>query len=158
MAFCRSCGQQIPDNMRFCGFCGAPTGVAQAAPAPYVPPQGAAAPVYAAPARYGGSPAKSIVGMCLSITALILVLIGTKFVGDLPDSARSFVRANEDLFAIPMVLLSLGVCFGIPGLIVSCKGRRNARGRRMGTAGMILGIIALSAALIAFAVTGVKMA
>ena len=38
MAFCTSCGKEIPENLKFCTACGAPVGEAAAAPAQQTAP------------------------------------------------------------------------------------------------------------------------
>jgi len=42
--FCHNCGKQIPDDTRFCRYCGAAQGGVQRAPAPAAPPQPQPAP------------------------------------------------------------------------------------------------------------------
>ena len=157
MAICPNCKREVPDNMTFCGFCGSviPNGQTPAT-APYTPPQGYSAPV--ARATNGGSPAKSIVGMIFSIIGISLAIVGTGLLADLMNSVSNIaklMRYSDDDIIAPMVLLSFGFCFALPGLIVSCKGRRNARGRKMGTVGMILGIIGIALSVGTLTVFGI---
>ena len=149
MATCPNCGRKVSDNLMFCGNCGAPIDngqVPSANPAPYSPPQGYAAPAYNAAAKGGGSPAKSIVGMIFSIVGLSLAIVGTGLFADLMSSASNLsklIRLSDEEIVATVVMLSFGFGFALPGLIVSCTGRRNRRGRKMGTAGMIMGIIGI---------------
>ena len=160
MATCPNCGRELPEGTKFCGYCGTTLENAQPAAAPYTPPQGYAAPAPAyggyqpAPVPAGGKSPMMIVGMILSITALVLCIVSTILMVNI-----SIFNSNGTWSCI---LACMALVMSIVGVILSAKGKhKSGSGRGMGTAGLIIGIIAIvySAILVciyifAFAVAG----
>ena len=121
--FCKNCGKNLPDGVKFCNGCGAKTEAAQAAytasqPPAYMPPT-QAAPVqqtYAppsAPASYfpqpGTEPLRVIqyIGMFLlmSIPLVgIIMLFVWSFGGSVNLNKKNFARAMLILSAIGLIL------------------------------------------------------
>ena len=114
-----------------------------APPSPYAPP-----PRYKAPGGYdagtgadGGRPTKSIIGMSLSIAGLLCAITSMTLIFTWLSVRTLYSGAANVVWTF--VLAGLGLALGIAGTIVSSKGRRNAAGRGMGTAGKIMGIISI---------------
>ena len=137
MATCPNCGRELPEGTKFCGYCGTTLENAQpAAPQGYAPPQGyTPAPAYGgyqpAPVQNDRKSPMMIVGMILSIFALVLCFVSTILLANL------YVGWSFALSCVAFVA-------SIVGVILSAKGKhKSGRGRGMGTAGLVVGIIAI---------------
>ena len=137
MATCPNCGKELPEGTKFCGYCGYNFENAQpAASQGYAAPQGyAPAPEYGgyqpAPVPAVGKSPMMIVGMILSILALVLCFVSTILLANLSVNA-SFALSCGAFVA------------SIVGVVLSAKGKhKSGSGRGMGTAGLVVGIIAI---------------
>lgn len=74
--FCRKCGANVPDGVKFCSVCGQL--MEEAAPAAPVAPEAPAAPVYAEPvyaAPVAPAPKKNMKGILIAAVAAVLALV-----------------------------------------------------------------------------------
>ncbi|NCA98687.1 MAG: zinc ribbon domain-containing protein [Clostridia bacterium] len=130
--FCESCGNQLPDNAKFCTACGATTGRSQAAPAQpaytppptqpaYTPPPPPAQPAYthsAAPAQPAYAPMAALdaplgvgqyIGMffLLAVPILNIILLFKWAFGSSANlNKKNYARAA-------LILAAVGLIFSI---------------------------------------------
>jgi hypothetical protein len=121
--FCESCGNQLPDNAKFCTACGATTGRPQTAPAQpaYTPPPPPAQPVYnhaSAPAQPAYAPMAALdaplgvgqfIGMffLLAIPILNIILLFKWAFGSSANlNKKNYARAA-------LILAAIGLIFSI---------------------------------------------
>ena len=171
MANCPNCGRELPEGTKFCGYCGATLENAQPA-APYTPPQGYTPPQpqYNAPA-YGYQPAPvaggrtspmMIVGMILSITALVLCVVSTILLANVASLSYRYLSSYVGSVYWSFALSCIALVLSIVGVTLSAKGKhRSDRARGIGITGLVIGIISIvyssvliAIFIIAFAIAG----
>lgn len=142
--FCINCGKEIPDDSRFCPFCG--TGVSVGVGSTANPTAAASAdPAAAAPVSAGRAATASAAGPAY----------------DRPVNTSPIRKARYNLLCILGLVISLiSMVFnyfglvGLGGTIVSVIGlvqcnRRRENGRILGVLGVVFGAIAIITAVIA---------
>ena len=100
----------------------------------------------------------SIAALAFAITGLIFSIQCAPSVDNAINIAYSYYSSGSNMFAMAYVFGGLAIALGIPGLILSCKGRRNPAGRGMGTAGKIMGIFAIVLGGITIVLTSIFIA
>lgn len=117
--FCSNCGTNNADGMAYCSCCGAPMNAQSAPQQPYAPTQ----PYGAAPTPYYPAPAPTYEQPAkgLSIASLVLGIVS--------------------LFIAAYIAGTLAIVF-------SCMAKKKGNTSKMNTAGLVLGIIGIAAALL----------
>ncbi|MBR6107760.1 MAG: zinc ribbon domain-containing protein [Oscillospiraceae bacterium] len=156
--FCTKCGNDIPETMRFCKYCGAQNPMAggqpqapQYMPPPQqqyaAPPQQIPVPMYIPVPQMQAEPASggNAVSLVFSLVGALLLFIGYKRLDD-TLSMLYHAFADDDYIANAMMMVAGGGACGLLGMIIyACVRRRRRNG--VGMAGEVIGCLVLFGAI-----------